>query len=88
MEERWWLSQVRQKLQRKIKMKYIKVREFKKILANVGAQYSRTTGSHELWKLPNGKTVSIVKGHGEVTRNVMHHVKQVFRESGYKDPFE
>ena len=68
-------------------MKYIKVRKFKQYLKDLGAQHERTTGSHEMWKLPNGKTISIVDGGGEVTRNVMHHVRKVFRESGYADPF-
>jgi len=68
-------------------MKYIKVRKFKQTLESLGALHDRTTGSHEIWKLPNGKTLSIVGGSGEVTRNVMHHVRKVFRESGYADPF-
>jgi predicted RNA binding protein YcfA (HicA-like mRNA interferase family) len=68
-------------------MKYIKVRKFKQTLQDMGATHERTTGSHEMWKLPNGKTISIVAGGGEVTRNVMHHVRKVFRESGYNDPF-
>lgn len=68
-------------------MKYLKVRKFKQHLETMGAVHDRTTGSHEMWKLPNGKTISIVAGGGEVTRNVMHHVKKVFRESGYPDPF-
>lgn len=68
-------------------MKYTKVREFKKTLLEMGATHTRTTGSHEIWKLPNGKTLSIVSGSGEVTRNVMHHVRKIFRESGIADPF-
>ena len=68
-------------------MKYTKVREFKKTLESIGATHDRTSGSHEIWKLPNGRSVSIVAGAGEVTRNVMHHVRKVFRESGLSDPF-
>jgi predicted RNA binding protein YcfA (HicA-like mRNA interferase family) len=68
--------------------KFIKIREFKKILSGMGASFDRTSGSHEIWKLPNGKTVSIVNGGGELSHNVRKHVKSVFKESGYKDPFD
>ena len=69
-------------------MKAIKIREFKKQLSSLGATFDRSSGSHEIWKLPNGKSVSVSNGHGEVSRIVMGNIRKVFKESGYDDPFK
>jgi len=38
----------------------LKVKDLQRILSGVGALISRQTGSHQIWRFPNGETISLV----------------------------
>lgn len=69
-------------------MKPIKSREFKRILSETGCVAERITGSHETWKLPNGRKITIVAGSDEVSPGVIREIRKLFMVSGYGNPFD
>lgn len=65
-----------------------KIREFRKVLMDLGCTFVRQgASSHEIWALPDGTTLPpLVVGSGEISRNVQGTFKRAFRAKGIKWP--
>jgi predicted RNA binding protein YcfA (HicA-like mRNA interferase family) len=64
----------------------IKIRAFQKLLRELGAEPVRQTGAHQVWRLPNGHTIPLVIGRGELSRNLVKSWKQEFARVGWEWP--
>ncbi|WNM70253.1 hypothetical protein [Myxococcus phage Mx1] len=65
----------------------IKIRDFQRLLKDVGAKEIRTSGTHQIWELPGGKRFPIVIGSGEISQNIRTTARKAFKESGLKVTF-
>lgn len=64
-----------------------KIREFRRVLAELGCTHVRSKSSHEIWALPDGTTLPpFVMGCGEISRNVERAFKRAFAAKGIAWP--
>jgi len=65
-------------------MKVIKVRDLVEILKSAGAVAVRVRGSHQVWKMPNGRSTTIVVNHmnADATRRVLASVRRLLVGNG------
>lgn len=66
----------------------MKVRDLVRYLSDHGCQPVRQNGSHQIWLLPNGKTIPVVINHlnAEASRNVMGSIRRELRAAGIPPP--
>jgi predicted RNA binding protein YcfA (HicA-like mRNA interferase family) len=68
-------------------MASIKIRDFQRLLREIGAQEVRTSGTHQIWELPNGHRIPLVLGNGELSRNVLGSMRREFKNAGLEVTF-
>lgn len=66
----------------------VKIRDFQQLLKRLGAEEVRQTGTHQVWRLPNGHTIPLVVGNGELSRNVAGSWKREFKRLGWEFPIK
>lgn len=62
----------------------MKAREFLAELRGLGAVHVRNRGDHQIWKLPNGRVLSVPIGgkHNELRRGTLFRLRRLMQESG------
>lgn len=64
----------------------MKVRDALARLRAAGARPDRTTGSHQIWTLPNGDHVTVVVNHlnSDITQTQLRTIRQAFKRMGQR----
>ena len=62
----------------------MKIREALARLREAGATPDRTTGSHQIWTLPNGDHVTVVVNYqnADITQAQLRTIRQAFKRMG------